>query len=55
MEIKLELTLAEVNMILEALGNQPYAKVYSLVTKIQQQASQQLDQQSGENVLTPSS
>lgn len=38
----LTLTLDEVNTILSALGEQPYAKVFQLVQKIQQQASEQL-------------
>lgn len=41
-EIRLQLTLEEVNLILEAVGNLPFARVYSLVTKIQAQASEQL-------------
>ena len=41
-EIQLKLTLSEVNLILGALGEMPYAKVYQLVGKIQQQAETQL-------------
>ncbi len=40
--IQLALSLEEVNTVLEALGQMPYARVYSLVAKIQQQATQQL-------------
>jgi hypothetical protein len=40
--MKLELDLNEVNAILTALGSQPYAQVFNLVTKIQQQAQEQL-------------
>ncbi|WP_159002082.1 hypothetical protein [Streptomyces sp. NRRL B-3229] len=36
--ITLELTLAETNLLLEALGTQPYAQVYELIGKIHQQA-----------------
>jgi len=46
-EIKLSLTIDETNIILEALGNLPFVKVYGLVSKIQEQAGQQL----GENEL----
>ena len=41
-DIQLKLTLSEVNLILGALGEMPYAKVYQLVGKIQQQAEIQL-------------
>jgi len=41
--IKLELTVDEVNQILEALGQLPFSRVYGLVQKIQQQASGQLN------------
>ena len=40
--IQLELTIDETNLILEALGNEPFVKVHQLISKIQQQASQQL-------------
>jgi hypothetical protein len=42
-EIKLTLSLDEANLILDALGEQPFAKVFGLIEKIQQQASQQLN------------
>ena len=41
-EIQLKLTLAEVNQILDALGEKSYKQVYQLVIKIQQQAESQL-------------
>jgi hypothetical protein len=41
-EINLRLTIEEANLILEGLGNLPFAKVYALVGKIQDQAGQQL-------------
>ena len=44
-EIKLVLTLDEINQILSALGSQPYKDVFQLVNKIQQQAQAQLDSQ----------
>jgi hypothetical protein len=40
--IQLELTIDEINLILEALGNEPFIKVHQLIAKIQQQASKQL-------------
>ena len=41
-EIELKLTVAEVNGILQALGQMPYAQVVSLVLNIQQQAQPQV-------------
>jgi hypothetical protein len=41
-EIQLQLTLAEINQILDALGEKSYKQVYQLVLKIQQQAENQL-------------
>ena len=41
-EINLQLTLEEANLVLEALGNLPFARVYGLIGKIQEQAGQQL-------------
>ena len=41
-EINLKLTIDEANLILEALGEQPFRKVYGLIGKIQQQANIQL-------------
>jgi hypothetical protein len=48
--MKLELTINEVNMILQALGNAPYAQVFELVEKIRTQAQAQVqstEQQNG--------
>jgi len=42
-EIKLVLTLDEINQILSALGSQPYKDVFQLVTKLQQQAQAQVE------------
>ena len=42
-EIKLQLTIEEANLVLEALGNLPFARVYGLIGKIQEQAGQQLN------------
>jgi hypothetical protein len=41
--IKLSLSIENVNLILEGLGNLPYAKVYNAVANIQQQASEQIE------------
>jgi hypothetical protein len=48
--MKLELTINEINMILQALGNAPYAQVFELVEKIRTQAQAQVqttEQQNG--------
>ncbi|MDX2679995.1 hypothetical protein [Streptomyces soliscabiei] len=45
--ITLELTLAETNLLLEALGTRPYAQVYELITKIHQQAEKSVEAQDG--------
>lgn len=41
-ELKLQLTVAEVNKIIEALGHLPYLQVYELISKLHQQAQDQL-------------
>lgn len=41
-EITIQLTLDEANLVLEGLGNLPFAKVYALVAKIQAQANTQI-------------
>jgi len=43
--IKLELTVEEVNGILQALGNMPYAQVVALVENIRNQATPQVQVQ----------
>ena len=47
--MKLDLTIQEINLILQALGNAPYAQVFELVQKIRDQAQQQLPQQGDVN------
>ena len=42
-DIQLQLTLDEVNQILAALGEKSYKEVFQLVTKIQTQATAQLN------------
>ncbi|MCA8991592.1 MAG: hypothetical protein KDA88_06415 [Planctomycetaceae bacterium] len=41
-QITLKVSLDEANIILEGLGNLPFAKVYSLIGSIQEQAGQQI-------------
>ena len=41
-ELKLTLTLEECNALLEALGAQPFKQVHQLISKIQTQATGQL-------------
>jgi len=41
-EINLTVSLDDANLILDALGQQPFAKVFTLINKLQQQASEQL-------------
>ena len=43
--IKLELTVEEVNGVLQSLGNMPYAQVVALVEKIREQATPQVQAQ----------
>jgi len=40
--VKLELTVAEVNTILAAIGKQPYIEVFQLINKIQTQGGNQI-------------
>ncbi|HEY8459191.1 MAG TPA: hypothetical protein VIM99_02365 [Blastocatellia bacterium] len=42
--IKLNLTLEEVNLVLESLGHMPYVRVFQLISKLQQQAMPQLQE-----------
>jgi hypothetical protein len=43
--IHLELSVADVNLILEALGEQPFKSVFGLVGRLQSQARGQLQSQ----------
>jgi hypothetical protein len=47
--MKLELTINEVNMVLQALGNAPYAQVFELIEKIRTQAQAQVQSAEKEN------
>lgn len=40
--IKIEMNIDEINVILEALGQLPFARVYALIGRIQEQARVQL-------------
>lgn len=40
--LRLELSIDDVNLILESLGQLPFARVYSLIGRIQEQARAQL-------------
>ena len=46
-EIKFTVTIDEANLILEGLGSLPFARVFSLVAKVQEQASGQLSADNG--------
>jgi len=50
--IKLELTLNEVNYILESLADKPYREVFELIGKIKEQATPQVKQERPEQFLT---
>ena len=43
MGIKLDLTIAETNAVLGALGDQPFKTVASIIAKIQQQGGAQVE------------
>lgn len=43
--MKLDLTLPEINVIMQALGQMPYASVFELVAHIRAQAEAQIAQQ----------
>lgn len=42
-EITLKLTIEETNTILQALGSRPFTEVNQLISKIQQQATAQIE------------
>lgn len=44
-EIALRLSLDELNLVLEGVGNLPFARVFALVGKLQAQAGEQLQAQ----------
>lgn len=48
--MKLDLTLPEINAIMQALGQMPYVAVADLVSKIREQAQAQIAQQEASDV-----
>ena len=42
-DINLQITVDEANLLMEALGNLPFVKVYVLIGKLQEQAGHQLN------------
>jgi hypothetical protein len=50
-DIKLTLSLPEINLILESLGQMPYVRVYELIAKIQMQAQSQFHNDSAHTQL----
>jgi hypothetical protein len=46
--ITLELTLPETNLVLEALGLLPYARVYELISKIHEQAEKAIAEEAAQ-------
>ncbi len=44
-QLSLNLTISEINQILESLGHMPYIRVYQLIEKIKIQAEAQLQNQ----------
>jgi hypothetical protein len=48
--MKLDLTINEINLIMQALGAAPYAQVFELVQKIREQAQAQVTQKEEANV-----
>lgn len=39
--MKLDLTIQEINLIMQALGNAPYVQVFELIQKIREQVQNQ--------------
>jgi hypothetical protein len=50
--INLELTIQETNLVLEALGALPYARVYELINNIHRQAQAQAEDRTMAGVTT---
>ncbi|MFN6132407.1 MAG: hypothetical protein ACK46L_05800 [Synechococcaceae cyanobacterium] len=51
--LHLELSIEDVNLILEALGEQPFKSVYGLVSRLQNQARGQLQSAPESEVEAP--
>ena len=52
-DITLKLSVGQINLILEALGNQPYLRVYELIELLQTQAQTQLSEPEPETHQPP--
>jgi hypothetical protein len=52
--IQLQLSIDDMNLILEALGEQPFKLVYGLVGRLQNQAREQLQGQASGSSEAPS-
>ena len=50
--IKLELSIDDINKILQALGTLPFVEVYDLIGRINKQANDQLTSPKGDNPLS---
>ena len=44
MEYTLKLTIQEINQLLQTLAKEPYMNVFEIISKIQTQANEQLDE-----------
>ena len=52
-DIQLRLSIDELNLILEGVGNLPFARVFALVGKIQTQAAEQLQAAQAGGLVAP--
>ena len=52
-DITLKLSVGQINLLLEALGSQPYLRVYELIELLQTQAQAQLQQPEPEPEANP--
>jgi len=51
-EINMKLNVDEANLMLEALGNMPFVRVFALIAKIQEQAGQHVDATDSQNSVS---
>ena len=51
-EINMKLSVDDANLMLEALGNMPFVRVFALIAKIQEQAGQQVDATNSQNPVS---
>ena len=52
-EINFTVTIDEANLILRGIGLLPFAEVYQLVAKLQQQAGRQVERDTGNGEVRP--